>query len=156
MGDRVENCREALRRLHRISGVQVIRSSSAFETEPVGEGLEGWFINAVAEAETDVDPAALVAYMQQIEVEMGRKKGRVRANRPIDLDLLFYGDLRLESKGLIVPHPLLHRRRFVLEPLNELVPAQIHPGLGKKVKDLWMELKDPHQVRWIEAPLWEA
>ena len=156
MGDRIQNCREGLRRLQEISGVRVIRSSSAYETEPVGEGLEGWFINAVAEAETDLDPVALVEHLKRIEGEMGREKSRDRSNRPIDLDLLFYGELLLESKDLIVPHPLLHRRRFVLEPLTELVPGQIHPGLGKKVKDLWADLKDPHQVRRIETSLWEA
>jgi len=146
-GDRLRNCREALRRLGAGGEVFLLRTSSAYETEPVGEGLRGWFINAVAEAETDLDPVSVLQRMKQIEGEMGRKKEKPGSDRPIDLDLLLYGDLFLESDQLTIPHPRLHARRFVLEPLSELVPQKIHPRLGKTVRALLAELKDGHRVR---------
>ncbi|MDH7499728.1 MAG: 2-amino-4-hydroxy-6-hydroxymethyldihydropteridine diphosphokinase [candidate division NC10 bacterium] len=150
-GDRLKNCREALRRLKGGGEVCLLRSSSAYETEPVGEGLRGWFINAVVEAETDLDPTSLLQRLQQIEEEMGRKRERPGSDRPIDLDLLLYGDLFLESDQLTIPHPRLHARRFVLEPLSELVPHQIHPRLGKTVRALLAELKDVHRVRRMKT-----
>jgi len=147
----LESCREALRRLESAGGIRLLRTSSAHETEPVGEGLEGWFINAVVEAETDLDPFSLLQRVQHIEGEMGRFREPGRSDRPIDLDLLLYGDLLLESETLTIPHPRLHTRRFVLEPLAELIPQQVHPGLRKTIKALLESLADTHKVRKMEG-----
>jgi len=134
----------------------VVRTSSAYETEPVGEGLRGWFINAAAEVETDLDPASLLQRLKQIEGEMGRKEKGSGSDRPIDMDLLFYGDLFLESDDLTIPHPRLHARRFVLEPLSELAPQKVHPRLGKTVKSILAELNDRHLVRRMKTSLLEG
>lgn len=150
-GDRLENCREALRRLEGAGGIRLLRTSSAHETEPVGEGLEGWFINAIAEAETNLDPLSLLQRLKRIEEEMGRKVEPGRSDRPIDLDLLLYGDLLLESEVLTIPHPRLHTRRFVLEPLSELIPHQVHPRLRKTMEALLQNLEDSYKVRRMEG-----
>ena len=149
LGDRLENCREALRRLKGSGEVRLIRASSAYETEPVGEGFGGWFINAIAEAETDLDPIPLLQLLRQIEEEMGRRGERSGSDRPIDLDLLLYGDLLLDSEDLIVPHPRLHLRRFVLEPLSEIAPQRVHPRLGRTMESLLGDLEDFHLVRRV-------
>lgn len=152
-GDRLENCREALRRLKEVGEIHLLRISSAYETEPVGKGLKGWFINAIAEVETELDPISLLRQLKKIEEGMGRNAGPCGSDRPIDLDLLLYGDSLWESENLTIPHSHLHSRRFVLEPLSELAPQQIHPRLGKTVEALLMNLEDPHEVRRIEWPL---
>jgi 2-amino-4-hydroxy-6-hydroxymethyldihydropteridine diphosphokinase len=153
-GDRLHHCREALLRLKESEDIRLIRVSSAYETEPVGEGFEGWFINAVAEAETDLDPLSLFRKLKRIEEEMGRSGQAITPNRPIDLDLLLYGDFLLELGALTIPHPRLHQRRFVLEPLLELAPELVHPRLGKTVEALLEDLSDPHQVRRVRELLW--
>ena len=153
-GDRYSNCREALRRLGAFKDIRVIRVSSAYETEPVGGAFGGWFINAVVEAETDLDPLLLLRNLRRIEEEMGRSGQTITPDRPIDLDLLFYGDLLLESETLTIPHPRLHQRRFVLEPLCELASELVHPRLGKTAKALLADLQDSHRVRRMNEPLW--
>jgi 2-amino-4-hydroxy-6-hydroxymethyldihydropteridine diphosphokinase len=153
-GDRLHHCRDALLRLKESGDVRLIRVSSAYETEPVGEDFEGWFINAVAEAETDLDPVSLLQKLKRIEEEMGRSGRTITPNRPIDLDLLLYGDLLLESETLTLPHPHLHQRRFVLEPLSELAPELVHPRLGKTMEALLKDLSDPNQVRRMRGLLW--
>ena len=148
-GDRLQHCREALKRLKESADIRLLRVSSAYETEPVGEGYEGWFINAVAEAETDLDPLSLLRKLKRIEEEMGRSSQTITPNRPIDLDLLLYGDLLLETEALSIPHPRLHERRFVLEPLSELAPDLVHPRIGKTMEALSENLSDPHQARRV-------
>ncbi len=148
-GDRLHHCREALVRLEESGDVRLLRVSSAYETEPVGEGYKGWFVNAVVEAETDLDPLSLFRKLKRIEEEMGRFSQAITPNRPIDLDLLLYGDLFLETEALSIPHPRLHERRFVLEPLSELAPELVHPRLGKTMEALLKDLSDPHQARRV-------
>ncbi len=155
-GDRLHHCREALKWLKESGDIRLLRVSSAYETEPVGEGYKGWFINAVAEAETDLDPLSLLRNLKQIEEEMGRSNQAITPNRPIDLDLLLYGDLLLETEALSIPHPRLHQRRFVLEPLLELAPELVHPRLGKTMGALLENLSDPHQAGRVREVLWRS
>ena len=140
-------------RLQESGDIRLLRVSSAYETEPVGEGFKGWFINAVAEAETDLDPLSLFKKLKRIEEEMGRSGQAISPNRPIDLDLLLYGDLLLETEALSIPHPRLHQRRFALEPLSELAPELVHPRRGKTMAALLEELSDPHQARRVREVL---
>jgi 2-amino-4-hydroxy-6-hydroxymethyldihydropteridine diphosphokinase len=122
--------REAtIRRAAGLIGVR--RLSTIRETEPWGLEEQPRFLNAAAELETDVGPRALLDRLLEVERALGRtREGPRWGPRTIDLDLLLYGDERLEEPGLIVPHPHLHERMFVLEPLAELDPALVVPGRG--------------------------
>lgn len=112
------------------------RVSSIVETEPVGKTDQPRFLNAVAEIETDLDPKALLSKLLDIETDLGRVRVERWGPRTIDLDLLLYGDRQVKTDTLTVPHPELHRRRFVLEELAELCPDYEVPGLGRTVREL--------------------
>jgi 2-amino-4-hydroxy-6-hydroxymethyldihydropteridine diphosphokinase len=125
LGDREETIRRAVELLGNA------RISTLIETEPWGYADQPLFLNAVAELETDEPPRALLARLLEIERELGRTRDGPRYGpRTIDLDLLLYGDDRLDEPGLGLPHPRLHERAFVLEPLAELAPELVVPGLG--------------------------
>lgn len=117
-----------------------IPSLSAFyETEPWGFDSENTFLNAVAYLQTTLSPTDLLALTQQIERELGRtvkSENYAYHDRPIDIDILLYDDWVYETPELTVPHPLMHRRRFVLEPLAEVAPALRHPVLHRTVDEL--------------------
>ena len=124
MGDRLGNIRLAVGLLDRHPGIRLTRVSSVYETEAMDDAAgQRDFFNAVAEAETELAPRELLAACKQVERELGREPGgRRHAPRPIDVDLLLLGDLRVEEADLVIPHRDLERRRFVLEPLLELAP----------------------------------
>jgi 2-amino-4-hydroxy-6-hydroxymethyldihydropteridine diphosphokinase len=125
LGDREETIRRAVELLGNA------RISTLIETEPWGYADQPLFLNAVAELETDEPPRALLARLLEIERELGRTRDGPRYGpRTIDLDLLLYGDDRLDEPGLGLPHPRLHERAFVLEPLAELAPELVVPGFG--------------------------
>jgi 2-amino-4-hydroxy-6-hydroxymethyldihydropteridine diphosphokinase len=125
LGDR----EAAIRRAVELLGAQ--RLSTLRETEPWGYADQPRFVNAVAELETEEEPRALLERLFAIERELGRvRQGPRYGPRTIDLDLLLYGDLELDEPGLAVPHPRLHEREFVLEPLAELAPELVVPGRG--------------------------
>jgi 2-amino-4-hydroxy-6-hydroxymethyldihydropteridine diphosphokinase len=125
LGDR----EAAIRRAVELLGAG--RLSTLRETEPWGYADQPRFLNAVAELETEEEPRALLERLLAIERELGRLRAGPRYGpRTIDLDLLLYGDLELDEPGLTVPHPLLHEREFVLEPLAELAPELVVPGRG--------------------------
>jgi 2-amino-4-hydroxy-6-hydroxymethyldihydropteridine diphosphokinase len=125
LGDREETIRRAVELLGSA------RVSTLIETEPWGYADQPRFLNAVAELETDEPPRALLARLLEIERELGRTRDGPRYGpRTIDLDLLLYGDDRLDEPGLGLPHPRLHERAFVLEPLAELAPELVVPGFG--------------------------
>jgi len=146
LGNPAERCREALEKLSIHPGIRLIRSSSLYRTEPVGPQDQPWFINAVAEIRTVLPPGELFAALKEIERGMGRKEERKWGPRLIDLDLLLYGQEVVREKGLSVPHPELHRRRFVLEPLCELASYAIHPSFGVSVRGLFDRLNDEARV----------
>jgi 2-amino-4-hydroxy-6-hydroxymethyldihydropteridine diphosphokinase len=131
LGDREATLRRALARLNATLGVRVVAVSSFRETDPVGFTEQPKFVNAVAAVETELDPRALLETLLSIERAMGRTRDAPRFGpRTIDLDLLLYEDRVVDEPGLQVPHPRLHERTFVLEPLAELEPALIVPGRG--------------------------
>jgi 2-amino-4-hydroxy-6-hydroxymethyldihydropteridine diphosphokinase len=136
------------------AGLDVIRLSSIYETEPVEYEDQPAFLNMVAEVRgsTLPSPEQMLARLLRIEYALGRKRDIPMGPRTIDLDLLIFKDQQLESELLTVPHPRLALRRFVLVPLNELVPALVHPVLEKSIGELLAQTKDRSIVtRWTAA-----
>ena|GEM_PF-65452 len=120
MGDPVAQLREAVRRIGRLPGTRVVKCSSVYRTEPVSPVAQDWYFNVAVEIETELDPVRLVAEGLRIEAEMGRVRTVRWGPRVIDIDLVLYGDERVDRPDCRVPHPESHRRRFVLQPLVEL------------------------------------
>ncbi|MBI3990159.1 MAG: 2-amino-4-hydroxy-6-hydroxymethyldihydropteridine diphosphokinase [candidate division NC10 bacterium] len=149
LGDRPGNCVKAIQRLDAHPDLEVLKVSSFYETEPVdAEG--GWFVNAVALLETSLDPFWLLTLFKGIEREMGRPEAHRRGTpRTIDLDLLLYGRRMIQTKELVIPHPRMHKRRFVLLPLYEIAPKVEHPLLKRTAEELLLTLQDPSRVRLL-------
>lgn len=151
MDDPAARCREALCCLSQISGIKVLRQSSFYRTEPVGFEKQDWFINAVAEIRTVLPPQELLKAMQEIEHKMGRLRGPRWGPRVIDLDILLYGQEAVEDDDLVIPHPELHKRRFILEPLCEIASYAIHAVFGVSVRGLMERLDDDSKVYLYRA-----
>jgi 2-amino-4-hydroxy-6-hydroxymethyldihydropteridine diphosphokinase len=144
MGDKEGKCRKALDLLSRIGRVKKV--SSFYCTEPVGYQEQENFVNAVAELETDISPEVLLAECHSIEDALGRSRDLRWGPRTIDLDILLYGDRIVNEPNIMIPHPRLAIRRFVLVPLCEIAPQAVHPVFRKTAAHLLHELKDPHKV----------
>ncbi|MCD6567848.1 MAG: 2-amino-4-hydroxy-6-hydroxymethyldihydropteridine diphosphokinase [Dehalococcoidia bacterium] len=134
LGDRRENLSRALTMLSR--EVELERVSSIYETEPVGYREQPLFLNMSCHIATDLGPDELLRLAKKVEEEMGRVLDFPNSPRLIDIDILFYGDRVVETADLIIPHPRLHERAFVLMPLFELAPQLLHPILEKTVAEL--------------------
>ena len=139
MGNRHKNCAEALRILNS-KGINILKSSDLYETEPWGFAKQEKFINMAVYAETQFEPEDLLKILKDIEKQLGRKDSFRWGPRAIDLDIIFYDDIVMDSPLLKIPHKRAHERRFVLEPLAEICPEAVHPVLGKNVKSLLKEL----------------
>jgi 2-amino-4-hydroxy-6-hydroxymethyldihydropteridine diphosphokinase len=146
VGEREENLVRAISLLDSSPGIRVLRRASLYETEPVGIEAQPWFFNTVVEVEAELAPGELLRRLKEIEKALGREDRGRWGPREIDLDLLLYGDLVMEEDGLVLPHPELHRRRFVLEPLCELAPELIHPRLGRPLRELLAGLDERKKV----------
>jgi 2-amino-4-hydroxy-6-hydroxymethyldihydropteridine diphosphokinase len=136
IGDKVAQCLRALEEISASDHNHLHAVSSLYKTEPIGYQEQDWFINCVAEVSTTLPPRSLHAFLQGIEKRMGREKTVPMGPRIIDLDILFYGNEVLDETDLIIPHPHLHERGFVLVPLGELTPDLLHPVLKKTIRDL--------------------
>ena len=131
LGDRRATIERAVELLRAVPGVEVLAVSSLRETDPVGFEEQPRFLNGAVELETTLKPRELLDVLLRVERDLGRtREGPRFGPRTIDLDLLVYGDRRLDEPGLTVPHPRLHERRFALEPLAELAPELEIPGRG--------------------------
>jgi 2-amino-4-hydroxy-6-hydroxymethyldihydropteridine diphosphokinase len=146
LGDREAAIRGALARLAG-RGYRATRTSSLYLTEPVGGPPQGWFLNAVADGETALRPEALLSACLAVELELGRVREVANGPRTIDVDILFYGDEVLPGPAPVVPHPRLAERRFVLEPLVELLPDLVHPVLGASARELLARCPDRSEVK---------
>lgn len=152
VGDRVDFCDRAVTLLSLLPHSQVRGVSLLYETEPVYDHAQpgdGWFLNGVVELETDVTPRSLLTVLREIERSLGRDDDNRSGPRTIDLDILFYGQQIIDDPELVVPHPRLHQRRFVLMPLSELDPLWVHPTRQRTVSQMLAEVQDQSEVRLL-------
>jgi len=145
VGDRDANLRSAIERLHAIG--EVVAVSSFYETEPVEFTAQPWFLNCVVKLSTEKMPKQLLAGILDVEQRMGRRRTQKKGPRTIDVDILLFGNSIIETKGLTVPHPAMHERRFVLEPLAEIAPDVRHPAFKRTIRELRDALPPGQAVR---------
>jgi 2-amino-4-hydroxy-6-hydroxymethyldihydropteridine diphosphokinase len=145
LGDRRANLHFALESLKRAGSI--MRVSSVFETEPVGFSDQPWFLNLAIELKTALQPYELLHVCQEIEAARERVRTFVNAPRTLDLDILFLGDIVMREERLIIPHPRLSERRFVLAPLAQIAPDVMHPTLKKSIRSLLEDCTDTAAVR---------
>ncbi|MBI2846287.1 MAG: 2-amino-4-hydroxy-6-hydroxymethyldihydropteridine diphosphokinase [Chloroflexi bacterium] len=153
LGDRELNLLMAVERL--ADKIQVEKLSSPYETEPVGYKEQPWFLNACCRAITQLEPFSLLAFAKEIELSMGRKPSFPNASRIIDIDIVFYGDLVMETPQLVIPHPRIDERAFVLIPLIEIAPGLICPKRGVPLETLLENLIKAGRVKrlaWRSSP----
>ena len=147
LGDRIENLRRAIEALEK--SVVLKNKSSVYETLPHGVGEQPLYLNMVVLGETDSPPHELLALVKSIETELGREANTHNQPRPMDIDILFHGDSVINTSELVIPHPELQNRAFVLVPLEEIAPAHVHPTLRRPVIDLLDELGGDVESVWL-------
>jgi 2-amino-4-hydroxy-6-hydroxymethyldihydropteridine diphosphokinase len=135
LGDRVQYLDEALSLLQS-ADFSVVRRSSLYETEPRDFANQPWFLNLVVEAETALFPRRLLTRIKKIERQLGRQRIIEKGPRTIDIDILLFGRFVIETPDLVIPHPRMLERRFVLEPLAEICPDLRHPATGESIRGL--------------------
>jgi 2-amino-4-hydroxy-6-hydroxymethyldihydropteridine diphosphokinase len=146
LGDKIENCSKGIDALLADGRSILMKSSPFYRTSPVDYEEQDWFINLVIKIKTDLEPVDLLDKMNDIEKTAGRKASTVRFGpRVLDLDIIFFGDRIIQTAKLEVPHPRMHKRRFVLEPICDIEPSMVHPLLGKDMRSLLDGLKDREQ-----------
>lgn len=147
MENPLEQCRTAIDQIAAHPHISITARSSFYETEPVGLADQGWFVNAVVEIRTSLDPRNLLTALLQIERQMGRVRREKWGPRLIDLDVLFYDDLIVETNDLKIPHPEIPGRRFILAPMDEIAGGYTHPALKKTMGELLARLPENPKAR---------
>jgi len=151
VGNKRENFFEAVTRLAKLPDTRVLKESSLYESEPLGEAKE-WYVNGAVEIETRLKPDMLLKKLKNIERSMGRKKIKKRwGARIIDLDILLYDSAVVKKKTLRIPHPEMATRKFVLIPLGEIAPQVVHPELGVTISDLLIKIKDDKKIHLFHS-----
>lgn len=147
ISDREHHLRHAIECLEQLGRVAAV--SSWYETEPVEFTDQAWFLNCAVALDTTKTPAELMAALLGLEQESGRQRTQRKGPRTIDIDILLFGETILNLPGLTIPHPAMHERRFVLEPLAEIAPEARHPALKKTIRELLTEMPAGQAVRKI-------
>ncbi len=143
IGHRFENCTDGIKRLAQSGKAVILKQSGFYETEPVDYTDQDWFVNGVVKIGTSLDPSDLLKMLKSIEKEIGRTQTVVRYGpRILDMDIILYDDLVLNSPQLTIPHPRMHKRRFVLCPICDIDPDVIHPVLHYNMQILLDKLED--------------
>lgn len=146
IGDRLGNLEEACRLLEERK-IRILKTSQVYESEPVGFSDQDAFLNQVLLIETPLTGQEILATCLGVEEHMGRIRVQKNGPRKIDIDLLFYKDVLLSEETLLLPHPQIAERNFILVPLAELIPGDIHPVLGQSIAEL---LKQSEDRSWVE------
>lgn len=146
VGNRSSFIRSAIKEISLLKGIIVLAGSNVYETEPWGLKNQRDFLNSAVVCLCKLDPAVLFRCIKKIETKLGRKKTSKWSPREIDIDILFFGSHIIRNKSIVVPHPMIAQRKFVLCPLNELIPDFIHPVVKKKMSVLLGETKDAGRV----------
>lgn len=134
LGDRAQNLQAAIQRLRAIG--EVVAVSGIYETEPVGNVHQPWFLNCAVNLRTEKMPRQLLAAVMEIERTLGRRRLVAKGPRTIDIDILLFGSAIVDLPTLVIPHPALHERRFVLQPLVEIATAVRHPVFKRTIREL--------------------
>jgi len=150
IGDRARNLQRALEQLA-APDLRIMRTSPTYETEPVEYTAQGWFLNLVAEAGTELFPMQLLSRIGRVERALGRVRTVPKGPRTIDIDILFYGRTIVRSARLEIPHPRMAERRFVLAPLADLAPDLRHPINRKTVREM-LDAAPKQAVRHFVVP----
>lgn len=151
VGKKKENFLEAVNRLDKLPDTKVLKESSLYESEPLGDSKK-WYVNGAVEIETRFKPDMLLKKFKNIERAMGRKKVKKRwGDRIIDLDILLYDSAIVKKNDLRIPHPEIAQRKFVLIPLSEIAPQVIHPELGMTISELLINVKDDKKIHLFRA-----
>ena len=154
LGERVSNLEQAVNLISRI--IKILEISPVYQTEPWGYKDQPVFLNLVLLGETTIQPHLLLKEIKHIELTMGREPTFHYGPRMIDIDILFYGDLIVDLKNLIIPHPHLHQRAFVLIPLADIVPDFIHPVKGLTVAEMLKQVEQNGVTRYPSELLWRT
>jgi 2-amino-4-hydroxy-6-hydroxymethyldihydropteridine diphosphokinase len=149
LGDREANLRTAIKKLGDFGHVTAV--SSLYETEPVEVTGQSWFLNCAVKIDTEKMPRQLISAILALEQSMGRQRKQAKAPRTIDIDILLFGSSVIEMKSLTIPHPRLHERRFVLEPLAEIAPDVRHPVFKRTVREMRDALPPGQTIRKLTS-----
>ena len=149
LGDRDRNLRDAIRALEGVGRVQAV--SSFYETEPVDFADQAWFLNCAVAIESALSPERMMAELLCLERKLGRERTHGKGPRTIDIDILLFGERIVDGPDLKVPHPAMHRRRFVLAPLADIAAEARHPAMNRTVQQLLAELPEGQVVRRLRG-----
>lgn len=146
IGDKLDNCKKSVVSIQEKTGSLIKAVSAFYKTEPVDYRDQDWFVNGVVKIETPLSPIDLLRNLRTIEIEAGRVEKKIRFGpRVIDLDILLYSDVVLDSPELVIPHPRMYKRCFVLKPLCDIDAEIVHPVLKRDMKQLLEEIDDTQQ-----------
>lgn len=148
LGDRLGYVQQAASILGTTKDIQIVATSSFYETEPWQMDSPNWFVNANVQISTSLTPEELLIVINRIESQLGRERTDKReyTDRTIDIDILFYDDKLINTDKLVIPHRLFHRRAYMLVPMLEIAQDYVHPLFKKTISELYDELEDPEQV----------
>jgi len=156
LGDRLGFLKRGIDLISEVPELKIQKVSSVYETEPVGYAAQPDFLNLAVSILTTIDPRKLLQTLKEIEMKIGRIHRQRWHEREIDIDIIFYGDELVNSDELVIPHPRMHLRKFVLQPLNEIASNFVHPSRQKTVSQLLSDCPDNSQINRLKqfvAPL---